>query len=76
MSSTESTESIESTTTYSQYHKRSYIKNSAERKRKALVYYHANREAQNLKNKERYRKKRAAVLKLREEQKRATTTNE
>ena len=66
----------ESTTTYSQYHKRSYDKNSAERKRKALVYYHANREAQNLKNKERYRKKRAAVLKLRDEQKRATTTNE
>ena len=71
-----SSETVESSTTYSQYHKRSYDKNSAERKRKALVYYHANREAQNLKNKERYRKKRAAVLKLREEQKRATTTNE
>jgi len=71
-----SSESTESTTTYSQYHKRSYVKNSEERKRKALVYYHANREAQNLKNKERYRKKRAAVLKLRDEQKRATTTNE
>ena len=71
-----SSETVESSTTYSQYHKRSYDKNSAERKRKALVYYHANREAQNLKNKERYRKKRAAVLKLRDEQKRATTTNE
>tara|TARA_R100001369_G_C3189818_1_gene143421 strand:+ start:149 stop:391 length:243 start_codon:yes stop_codon:yes gene_type:complete len=77
MSATEATETVNSiASTYSIYHKRSYEKNSSERKRKSLLYYHANRDAQNLKNKIRYQNKRSAILRAREAQANIINNNE